>query len=165
MTPLVARLLWSAGALALAAALGFGGGWHFGGLEAEADKAKLLREIAEDARDVANKARTMGELFRQVEYRQAEAFTAISHQYEQDKTDAAKSAYDRALACVRSGKCRVRFPACALPGPSPPATGAGEPDAGPDDGREVAATAVAIGAECRALVKSLQAILIKERTP
>lgn len=163
MSPLVARLLWSAGALALAAALGFGSGWHFGGLEAEADNAKLLQEIAEGARDVANKAMETGEKIRQAEYAQAEAFALISGQYEQDKTDAAKSAYERALACVRSGKCRVRLAACPVPrSPEAPA-GAGQPDDGPDDGREVAATAVAIGAECRALVKSLQAVLIAER--
>lgn len=158
MNPMVARLLLSAGALLLASALGFGGGWHFGGLEAEADTAKILREHAEAARDVANKTRQTVEAFRRYEQAQAQAMFDIGLQHEIDRNNAGAAAYARAVGDVRAGKLR-KYWQCPVPSPAGPAT----PAAGTDDGAELRAAAtgriVRVGSDADTDKRALQAVI------
>lgn len=158
MNPLLARMLIALGLFAAGAGLG----WHFGGLEAEADKAQILREQAERAADVADKARLASELVRQSEQQKAATLHSIAVTYEKEKTNAASDAYNDALAAVRAGELRD-FWACSVPGSTEAAAAARRADEVARLRAESAGRALRAVSECESQVRGLQAVLIAER--
>lgn len=131
-------------------------GWHFGGLSARGDVAKLVQKHAQEAQEASEK-------LRRAEHEQASAFNAIAKKYEKEKADEIEAIKARVLADVRSGRVRVRICPQTVPGSPDPSTGPGEPDAATDSGAGIAAAALGIGAKCDAQVKALQTLLTEER--
>lgn len=156
MSPLMyAKLAGCAAVLGAAGLLGY----YVGGREVSdlrVKHAEALSGIANAAREAADKAR-------KAEYAQAEAFNAVSQQYEKAKTDDVQAAKARVIDDVRSGRLRVRLCPNEVPGSAKATASAGQPDAAPDSGTGLVAAAIGIGAACDAQVRALQSILREER--
>lgn len=95
------------GVAAFLLALGFGSGWHFGGLEAEAnlatERATAQAAIAQAARQEA----AASEHARAVEKASQERVERLAQAYEADKQNAQDSA-SRTIADLRSGTIKLR---------------------------------------------------------
>lgn len=101
---------------------------------------------------------------RAMEQRHSADMARIGTEYAKEKEDAGKSAYERAIADVRSGRLRNVW-TC-------PASGGGLPSVGPsagsgNDSTDIRAEAVArvlrLGAEADAQVRACQAVIIADR--
>lgn len=101
---------------------------------------------------------------REAEHASAERLNEIAEAYERGKRDA-QATSDRVAADLRAGNLKLRRELGALYTAqlSSAAAGAAELDAAAQRGAEIAAAAVAVGAECDARDKALRQIAIEDR--
>lgn len=129
--------------------------------ECRADHAAYLAKVAEDNA-------TMVALYRKKEQAVAEDFAMIAAEHQDKLAEVTREAKESVLADVRAGRVRVRIASCPrVPAASEAASGPsvdhGEAVGG-DQAADLAAGAIAIGAEADAQLAACQATLTAERS-
>lgn len=133
------------------------GGWEW--RDRSADLAESRKEAAESRAESQAQSDA-----REIEHTKAERINAVAGIYEQDKSNAdAKQAAVAAALAAGNLKLRRELGALYTAQLSSAAARAVELDAAAQRGAEIAAAAIAVGAECDARDKALRQITIEDR--
>ncbi len=133
------------------------GGWEW--RDRSADLAESRKEVAESRAESEAQAAA-----RKTEHDAAERINSVASTYEQDKADAqTKQAAVAAGLAAGNLKLRQELGALYTAQLSRSAAGAVELDAAAQRGAEIAAAAVAVGAECDARDRALRQVTIEDR--
>lgn len=133
------------------------GGWEWRDRSADLAESRRAMAAAQDEAQAQSDAR-------EIEHTKAERINAVAETYEQDKSNAdAKQAAVAADLAAGNLKLRKELGALYTAQLSSAAAGAVELDAAAQRGAEIAAAAIAVGAQCDARDRALRQVTIEDR--